>query len=189
MQTVKPPASCRQRRLWPWVTLVPCVLVGLLIWHQPWQRAQTSLGGPPGGAETAQTMSVATVAKGDIPLLFRPGPPPGPDLQRLQARIESLLSPSDRAAFHVAMQSGAPDVTPYRRVMREGAQKAKAAIGRQPFDADALRADFAANRQNWMEFSARFDESLVRGMIAISTEGHRRIAGAMPDPSPGSSDE
>jgi uncharacterized membrane protein len=122
-------------------------------------------------------------------LLFRPGPPPGPDPQRLQARIESLLSPSDRAAFHAAMQGGMPDVTPYRRVMREGAMKAKAAIGRQPFDADTLRADFAANRQNWTDFSARFDESLVRGMTAISAEGRHRISDDMPDSPPGSSDE
>jgi multidrug efflux system membrane fusion protein len=52
------------------VTLVLCVLAGLLIWRQPWQRAQTSLGGPPGGAETAQTVSVAAVAKGDIPIVL-----------------------------------------------------------------------------------------------------------------------
>lgn len=115
-------------------------------------------------------------------LLHHPRHPPGPDPLRLQRHIETLLSAPDRAAFDAVMQQALPQVEQYRRALWDGGAAIKATIGRQPFDAAALRAGMAANRQNWTEFSTRFDESMVRAMSAISAEGRRRVADDMSDP-------
>ncbi|CAH2603143.1 protein of unknown function [Rhodovastum atsumiense] len=121
-------------------------------------------------------------------MMLRRGAEPPPDPGRLQARIESLLSPADRAAFHAAMQPVAPDLAQFRRTLREQGATIKAALEQDSFDAEAQRERMAAHRQNWATFSLRFDDALSRAMAAISPEGRRRIAADMPAPPPEDSD-
>lgn len=122
-------------------------------------------------------------------LVFHPFGPPGPDPRLLQARIESLLSSSDRTAFHAAMQSVASDVRRHERAMRAALATTRQAFGARPFDADALRAALAGLRQNWLEMISRFDESLVGAMGAVSADGRGRIAAGIPAPPPDGGDE
>lgn len=60
--------TIRRRRIWPWFLLVLIALAAILIWRQPWKS--TVAGGPPGGGapQSAQSVAVATAAKGDIPI-------------------------------------------------------------------------------------------------------------------------
>ena len=54
--------------IWPWFLVLVAVTAGVLLWRQLWKHegAGRPMGGPP--AQAAQSVAVATVSKGDIPI-------------------------------------------------------------------------------------------------------------------------
>ncbi|UFN47839.1 periplasmic heavy metal sensor [Roseomonas sp. OT10] len=128
-------------------------------------------------------------------LLLRDGPdrpPGGPGIRQLESRIERILSPRDAEAFRQAMETGRLDWEAARRAMRESRPALETLIRQEPFDPAAMRAAMAAGRAGWAAFSAAFEDSLVRGVAAVSPEGRRRIADDMargPGPRRGGRDD
>ncbi|RKK01100.1 periplasmic heavy metal sensor [Pseudoroseomonas wenyumeiae] len=114
-------------------------------------------------------------------LLFWPdaGRPHG--VRGLQARMERVLGPEDRATFHRVMEESRPRWEPLRRDMWQARPQVGRAIGAEPFSEEALRAAMAEGRHRWAAFSEAYEDSLARATAAISPEGRRRLLADMPE--------
>lgn len=97
----------------------------------------------------------------------------------LQARMERVLGPEDRATFHRVMEEGRPRWEPLRHELRRARPRVGRAIGAEPFSEEALRAAMAEGRQRWMTFSEAYEDSLARATAAISPDGRRRLLADM----------
>lgn len=117
-------------------------------------------------------------------LMLHPPHPPGPFPGHLETRMASLLPPADRQAFGAAMQGADDEEQTWHRAEFAGREHIRALIGTDAFDAEALRQTMAEHRRGWADFSARFEDRLVRALAAISAEGRRRIQHDMPAPPP-----
>jgi len=108
-------------------------------------------------------------------LWWRP-PSTSPGIGRMQARIERILPEPDRPAFRQAMEAGRSRYEPTLKALSESQGAVHAALEREPFDPNVLRAAMAASRARWGEFSRLFEEVLAEGLSGVSPEGRRLIA-------------
>jgi uncharacterized membrane protein len=114
-------------------------------------------------------------------LLFWPDArPPRGGVRGMQARMERVLGPEDRATFHRVMEDSRPRWEPLQRTMRQAGPQIGRAIGAEPFSEDALRAAMADGRARWNAFSEAYENSLAQATAAISPEGRRRLLADMP---------
>jgi multidrug efflux system membrane fusion protein len=60
----------QRKPVWPWLLLAMVAVAAVLVWREPWKQRSPTGGLSPGGPASAavQSVAVATVAKGDMPI-------------------------------------------------------------------------------------------------------------------------
>ena len=96
-------------------------------------------------------------------------------------RMAASLSPDDAARFRAAIEARRPDYQPARDAVSTAHLAVAAAIGRVPYDEDAVRSALRQWQESWRAFTARFDQAFLGGVGVLSDDGRARLAQAALD--------
>jgi uncharacterized membrane protein len=96
-------------------------------------------------------------------------------------RMAAALSPDDAARFRAAVAARRPDFQPARDAVSAAHLAVAAAIGRVPYDADAMRSALQQWQASWRAFTARFDQAFLQAVSVLSDDGRARLAQAAID--------
>ncbi|MBK1662025.1 hypothetical protein CKO45_27930 [Paracraurococcus ruber] len=122
---------------------------------------------------------VLNVALGAL-LWTRPQPvePRGRGFDRMVSRIEHTLPAEDRPAFRQVLERERESYAAELAAFRAANRMVDEAMGREPFDPDALRTALDAWSARWAEFNLAFTGALVKAMAVVSPAGRQQIAAA-----------
>lgn len=93
-------------------------------------------------------------------------------------RIEATLPAEDRPRFRAVLEAERPHYATELAALRAAGREVDAAMGREPFDPQALRAALSAWSARWVDFNTAFSGTMVQAMEAVSPTGRARIAAA-----------
>ncbi len=93
-------------------------------------------------------------------------------------RMTASLRPDDAARFRAAIEAGRPDFQPARDAVSAAHLAVAAAIGRTPYDPDAVRRALEQWQESWRAFTTRFDQAFLGAVGAVSDDGRARLAQA-----------
>ncbi|WP_338050927.1 periplasmic heavy metal sensor [Roseicella aerolata] len=113
-------------------------------------------------------------------LLTRPAPvePRGRGFDRMVGRIEATLPAEDRPKFRAVLEAERESYAGELAAFRAASRAVDAAMAREPFDPEALRAALATWSERWAAFSLAFTATMVQAMEAVSPAGRAQIAAA-----------
>lgn len=94
------------------------------------------------------------------------------------ARIEHTLPPGDRPVFRQVLERERESYAAELAAFRAASRAVDDAMGREPFEPEALRRALDTWSTRWAEFSAAFTGALVKTMEAVSPAGRAQIAAA-----------
>lgn len=114
-------------------------------------------------------------------LLAGPGRAPqggGRGFDRMVSRIEQALPEADRPAFRAVLDAERDRYEGALAEVRAARRAMDAAMTREPFDPESLRAAMAAWSGRWVAFNAAFADTMVHAMAAVSPQGRAQVAAA-----------
>lgn len=136
------------------------------------------------GTVLAALLGASLVLNAVLGALYWSSPTP-PDrrmrgFDRMVARIERALPEADRPRFREVLEAERGSYAEPLAALRASRGEVDAAMAREPFDPEALRAALDRSSERWMAFSSAFSATLVHAVTAVSPEGRARIAAAGP---------
>ncbi len=96
-------------------------------------------------------------------------------------RMAASLAPADAARFRAAIEARRPDFQPARDAVSAAHLAVAAAIGRVPYDPDAVRSALEQWQESWRAFTSRFDQAFLASVGVLSDDGRARLARAAAD--------
>jgi len=135
-------------------------------------------GGAMLGAALGASVALNLVLAG---LLLAGAPQPAAQprgFERMVARVETALPEADRPKFHAVLEAERNRYEAPLAALRAARAEVDAAMTREPFEPEALRAAMQDWSDRWVAFSAAYRDMMVQAMAAISPEGRAQVAAA-----------